>query len=400
MKKNVSKKLPKNDTSQNSIMDHFLSRCTRVKPENGPKNVFHQPDILDQIEQSEAAKTSITQHTTPVEADTACQVQKEVWKTENVSTPKLRTRTPRGRKTIKEQKSVHNTEKTSQIQKPGTSRLEEMQDEPDGVMDSETKECNNRREKIKSDRANVLDTNDENVEIGSNRNENKTMYCKMNGELDKTKKNGLQQTILGMFQNQKTCKRLGMSRTVLRSTTAKSDVTSQGSRVNGDGQEKVNQGKPSEVKLKSVTCVGKSANGSPAKSQSSPIQPVVKLEKCDKVCNSPLKSVSAQLATQKLSPSKSAVSPFKGNPSLAKQRLNFGVIPIKSVKNNGNLKVTKTNFIEDLFMGKMMLRTKCCECENCRERIEDFHDISVPVRSEKTEESDEDEEEQEEGSDG
>lgn len=62
--------------------------------------------------------------------------------------------------------------------------------------------------------------------------------------------------------------------------------------------------------------------------------------------------------------------------------------------NSINLKAIKTNFIEDLFLGKMMLRTKCCECENCRERIEDFHDISVPVRVEKTEESDDEEKEE------
>ncbi|XP_055998361.1 ubiquitin carboxyl-terminal hydrolase 1-like isoform X2 [Ostrea edulis] len=394
MKKNVSEKLPKHDVPKNSIMDRFLSRCTKVKPENCPKNVFHQPDILDQIEQSEAAKTSVTQHTTPVEADTACQVQKEVLKTENVSTPKLRTRTPRGKKTNKEQKSIQSTEKTNSIRKQGTPRPEKTLDEPDGTITSVTKERDNRREKIENDRVDVLDTSDESMEVCSNRNENKSVHGKLNGELGKNEKNGLQQTILGMFQNQRTCKRLGMSRTVLRNTTVKSDVTSH---VNGESREKFNQGKVSEVvKRKPVPCVGKSMSGSPSKSQSSPIQPVVKLEKCDKVCNSPLRSVSAQLATQKLSPSKSAMSPSKEGPKLAKQRLDFVVIPKNRVKNNVNLKVTKTNFIEDLFMGKMMLRTKCCECENCRERIEDFHDISVPVRSEKTEESD-DEEEQEEG---
>lgn len=62
--------------------------------------------------------------------------------------------------------------------------------------------------------------------------------------------------------------------------------------------------------------------------------------------------------------------------------------------NSINLKVIKINFIEDFFLGKMMLRTKCCECENCRERIEDFYDISVLVRVEKIEESDDEEKEE------
>lgn len=34
--------------------------------------------------------------------------------------------------------------------------------------------------------------------------------------------------------------------------------------------------------------------------------------------------------------------------------------------------------------GTMMLRTQCLQCESSRERQEDFHDISVPVRVEKS----------------
>lgn len=114
IKKNVSEKLPKKEMPKNVIMDRFLSRCARLKSENQPQNVFHQPDILDQIEQSEAAKTSITQTTTPVEADTACLAQEEVFKTENVPNSKLRTtRTPRGKKPNEEQKSNQKTKQAS-----------------------------------------------------------------------------------------------------------------------------------------------------------------------------------------------------------------------------------------------------------------------------------------------
>lgn len=115
IKKNVSEKLPKKEVPKNVIMDRFLSRCAKLKSENQPQNVFHQPDILDQIEQSEAAKTSITQTTTPVEADTACIAQEEVLKTENVPNPKSRTtRTPRGKKlpVNNKQKSNQKTKKT------------------------------------------------------------------------------------------------------------------------------------------------------------------------------------------------------------------------------------------------------------------------------------------------
>ncbi|XP_062584429.1 ubiquitin carboxyl-terminal hydrolase 1-like isoform X1 [Saccostrea cucullata] len=395
IKKNVCEKLPKknNEPPKNSIMDHFLSRCTRVKPESGPKNVFHRPDILDQIEQSEAAKTSVTHSTTPVEADTACQVQKEVLNTETMITPKLKTVTPRRRKANDEQESHKKAENSRKVQRPNTPRAKKAMDELDGDAGFALK---NNEKRNKNCQINGVDVGEEeNMDIDCNINVN-SENGKVNGEEDKNEKKGKQQTILGMFQNQRTCKRLGMSRSVLRNTTTKPGTPHPGNGVPLNGENKSNQDKGEEVvKCRSTPNVGNSVSGSPAKSHSSP---VVKLEKCDKVCNSPLKSVSAELATQKLSPSKSTSSPSKANPKLAKQKLDFVVIPKNKASTNVNLKATKTNFIENLFMGKMMLRTKCCECENCRERIEDFHDISVPVRSEKVEESD-DEEEKEEDSD-
>ena len=36
-----------------------------------------------------------------------------------------------------------------------------------------------------------------------------------------------------------------------------------------------------------------------------------------------------------------------------------------------------------------MLRTRCLHCESSRERTEDFHDVSVPVRLEKQESDEE-----------
>ncbi|ESO85682.1 hypothetical protein LOTGIDRAFT_155173 [Lottia gigantea] len=52
--------------------------------------------------------------------------------------------------------------------------------------------------------------------------------------------------------------------------------------------------------------------------------------------------------------------------------------------------VIRYDFVERLFQGTMMLRTKCIECEFSRERKEDFQDVSVPLRREKEEvESDE-----------
>ena len=391
VKKNVSEKMPKSETPKNVIMERFLSRCAKVKPENQPQNVFHQPDILDQIEQSEAAKTSITHSTTPVEADTACLAQKEVLKSENDSNNKQRTRTPRGKKANEEPKS---NQKSKQAGRQNLTRSKKACDETDGTTASETVECNGGRKKTRTCLSKASESQtEEKMEIGCG--DGKTVNGKLSCEEDKKEKSGKQQTILGMFQNQKTGKRLGMSRTVLRNSTMKSSASCQAAdvSVNGDcGNEQREKGEKEDVvKCKSAPSVASSMNESPTKSQSSPKQPVVKLEKCDRVCNSPLKSVSAKLATQKLSPYKSDISPSKGSSGEAKQKLDFNVIPKNKSSNNITLTATKTNFIEDLFLGKMMLRTKCCECENCRERIEDFHDISVPVRVERTEECEEEE---------
>lgn len=75
-------------------------------------------------------------------------------------------------------------------------------------------------------------------------------------------------------------------------------------------------------------------------------QAKVKLEKCDTVCNSPLKSVSAHEAIKKLG------------------------VPEDKHK----------DFVEHLFQGMMMLRTRCMECECSRERQEVFQDVSVPLK--------------------
>lgn len=87
--------------------------------------------------------------------------------------------------------------------------------------------------------------------------------------------------------------------------------------------------------------------GKKASFQSVPLKSVsVKVEKCDMVCSSPEKSVSARFATS----------------CLARQR------------------AQRFNIIEKLFQGSMMMRTKCLECENCTERRESFQDVSVPLK--------------------
>ncbi|XP_071157266.1 ubiquitin carboxyl-terminal hydrolase 1-like [Mytilus edulis] len=112
--------------------------------------------------------------------------------------------------------------------------------------------------------------------------------------------------------------------------------------------------------------------------------PVVKLENCDHVCDSPKKSVSAAYATQTLTPTHSP----KNRVLSAMAKLDF------SDQNNTSTK--KKDFVEKLFMGTLMLRTKCTECEFSREKIEEFHDISVAVRKENIETSDDEDDAKEE----
>ncbi|XP_050405156.1 ubiquitin carboxyl-terminal hydrolase 1 [Patella vulgata] len=100
------------------------------------------------------------------------------------------------------------------------------------------------------------------------------------------------------------------------------------------------------------------------------------------------------------------VSP--GMSSLAKRKVNFSenpascahkmsmrpcVSPLRSPKKSpGKEKGTNCDFVEKLFQGTMMLKTKCMECEFAKERQEDFQDVSVPLRREKEDvDSDEDE---------
>ncbi|OWF40614.1 ubiquitin carboxyl-terminal hydrolase 1-like [Mizuhopecten yessoensis] len=127
-------------------------------------------------------------------------------------------------------------------------------------------------------------------------------------------------------------------------------------------------------------------------------QPLLKLEKCDHVCDSPKKSVNAEYAEQTLSPMKMSNSSkstvMVGN---AKHKLDFSHDKSRCVTTPpGKLCVkpplSKVDFVENLFMGKMMLRTKCLECEFSRERIEEFHDISVPLKKEKGDNDDDEDE--------
>ncbi|XP_069119694.1 ubiquitin carboxyl-terminal hydrolase 1-like isoform X2 [Argopecten irradians] len=128
-------------------------------------------------------------------------------------------------------------------------------------------------------------------------------------------------------------------------------------------------------------------------------QPLLKLEKCDHVCDSPKKSVNAEYAEQALSPMKMSSSSKSSTPvGNAKQKLDFSHKESKSVLSVKPCPSTKVDFVENLFMGKMMLRTKCLECEFSRERIEEFHDISVPVKKEKRDPEDKNEDDEEDNS--
>lgn len=148
-----------------------------------------------------------------------------------------------------------------------------------------------------------------------------------------------------------------------------------------NGQEKYE----SDCKKSVITKVKKDSSSSPLKTsvgKNSPLRtgmPFIKLEKCDHVCDSPKKSVSAALATQTLSPMKSKVSTAIAKLDFTEQRLDS-----KKKENK------KKDFVEKLFMGTLMLRTRCTECEFSREKIEEFHDISLAVHKEKKDEDSED----------
>ncbi|KAK7092239.1 uncharacterized protein [Littorina saxatilis] len=101
--------------------------------------------------------------------------------------------------------------------------------------------------------------------------------------------------------------------------------------------------------------------GTKSSFKSVPLKSVcVKVEKCDMVCSSPEKSVSARFATT----------------CLARQR------------------AQRFNIMEKLFQGTMMMRTKCLECERCTERKESFQDVSVPLKSGGSADSDSDTDEE------
>jgi hypothetical protein len=142
-------------------------------------------------------------------------------------------------------------------------------------------------------------------------------------------------------------------------------------------------------------------NKSPVKSgllnvKNSPVKnglPFVKLENCDHVCNSPKKSVSAAFATKTLSPLKSN-SPKSNMAASVMTKLDFSNNKLQLQSKDI---IKKKDFVEKLFMGTLMLRTTCMECECSRERIEEFHDISVAVRKEKKDESDDEDENEELG---
>lgn len=87
-----------------------------------------------------------------------------------------------------------------------------------------------------------------------------------------------------------------------------------------------------------------------SKNQAKQIQnAVVKLEKCDQVCSSPQKSVNAYYAIE---------------------CLNTGRMI------NGK----KKDFVEQLFLGTILSRTRCLECEKASEKHEEFLEVLVPLK--------------------
>ncbi|XP_029646943.1 serine-rich adhesin for platelets-like [Octopus sinensis] len=74
----------------------------------------------------------------------------------------------------------------------------------------------------------------------------------------------------------------------------------------------------------------------------------VKLEKCDLVCNSALSSVNVYYAIECL--------------------------------NTGNSLKKKKDFVKQLFLGTILSRTRCLECEKSSEKPEEFLEVSVPLK--------------------
>lgn len=76
---------------------------------------------------------------------------------------------------------------------------------------------------------------------------------------------------------------------------------------------------------------------------------IVKLEKCDLVCSSPQKSVNAYYA-------------------------------IECLNTGRTLNGKKKDFVEQLFLGTILSRTRCLECEKASEKHEEFLEVSVPLK--------------------
>ena len=129
--------------------------------------------------------------------------------------------------------------------------------------------------------------------------------------------------------------------------------------------------------------------------------PIVKLEKCDHVFDGGSKSVSANYAAKCLTPMKN--SPRKSDPADSSNYLKCRNLleeleiededdlqrAIEEMYNSPVKSRSKCDLIERLFQGSMMLRTRCLQCESSRERREEFHDVSVPVRLEQSDSDDE-----------
>ena len=130
--------------------------------------------------------------------------------------------------------------------------------------------------------------------------------------------------------------------------------------------------------------------------------PIIKLEKCDHVFdNSDSKSVSANYAAKCLTPQKN--SPKKTDLDDSSNYLKCRNLladfhirdendlqkALEEMYNSPVKSRSKCDLIERLFEGSMILRTRCLQCESSKERREDFHDVSVPVRLEHSESDDE-----------
>ncbi|KAK3106251.1 hypothetical protein FSP39_016033 [Pinctada imbricata] len=465
--------LPQSSGPSNPIMQRFLSaakhRSNRVIPvRSSPrkldikeeiqdgfslKSQNRKGDFLEEIEQTEAAKTNVQELSAPAEGDTASVVHNECFNnsagpqttvtmaTEESSGIDSAIISEKSRGGVKRRKqNLTLKSKKSNLSENGENAVPKLNGENEDNL------CYN--DKGSGDGSNIHVAQDEvdgmvkRRTVASQRNRRKGVIAMKKSSEEKVYDpqevlDPSQRSILGMLKRQVQCKRLGMRGAVLRKNegekSERSEVVAMETQndKNCSDEDDVSvdteQIKAEEEQIsRKAEQISSNAEQSPdvlssvreeeATVMNSPRKMVLKLEKCDHVCDSPKKSVNANMATLALSPFKAGGAGRKdtgplilNGPNSAKYKLDFSdtrrcnsvrvkaldsQLPL-SADHQSNItdilpKRNKKDFVEKLFMGTMMLRTKCLECECSREKLEEFHDISVPVKKEENNESDDD----------